>query len=100
MAKQTFGELFASLPVVEQNRLIIRIMDACNVSIWTVQSWYKGTRTPRLRNMEIIADFLGKSPLELFPVKYEKATRRKQSEVAGTNESVKRGPGRPRKKKE
>ena len=70
--KQTFRELYLSLPPTEQQRRAVEIIDRCNVSLWTILSWTtapakEGHRNPRQRTQAILSDMFGIPAAELFP---------------------------------
>lgn len=75
--KQTFRELYLSLPPTEQQRRAVEIIDRCNVSLWTILSWTTdpgkgGHRNPRPRTQAILAEMFGQPTDVLFPSRESK----------------------------
>lgn len=64
---QTFAALYDALPPTEKNRVTAEIMERCNVSLWTIQSWTSGRRQPKSKSREIIAELFTLPTTTLFP---------------------------------
>lgn len=64
---QTFIERYAAMTPTERNRFNVQVMKRCNVSLWAIQTWKTGLRTPKPLSQEIIAELLNSKPSILFP---------------------------------
>ena len=58
ISENTFGEWWAELDSTEKDRAAIDLASACNVSLSTPYVWGRGYRIPKLRNREIITDYV------------------------------------------
>lgn len=66
-AQKTFKTLYDALPPGKKNAMGTQIIERCNISLWTLQSWLSGRRHPKARSKEIIAEIFEMSVSELFP---------------------------------
>ena len=64
---QTFAALYDALPPTEKNRITAEIINRCNVSLWTIQSWKSGCRKPKPKSREILAELFDVPTSEMFP---------------------------------